>query len=268
MHTRVGDTTVALWRVAELAPHVDRAALLAADEAPEPPYWAHLWSGAVVLAATVQRGARRVLELGCGLGLPRLDGGAAKRGAGQRSSTACPPRSPSCVRAHGRTGSRPSTWWPPTRPRLRSEPASTSCSRRSSSTSGPPSRRSPRALRRVPRPRRARPPRRRGAHRHARLLRRAGRGRPRLGERARAGARGRPAAHRQAGRGGPPAARVRRRALRDLRRQRPASTRRWSRRSCIAKRRSATRRPMSGRAPRRTSSRSPSTCRCRSSSAR
>src|SRR5881296_2663851 len=40
---RVGDTTVALWRVAELARHVDRAALLAADEAPEPPYWAHLW---------------------------------------------------------------------------------------------------------------------------------------------------------------------------------------------------------------------------------
>jgi len=28
MHARVGDTTVALWRVAELAPHVDRAALL------------------------------------------------------------------------------------------------------------------------------------------------------------------------------------------------------------------------------------------------
>src|SRR6266403_930690 len=79
MHARVGDTTVALWRVAELAPHVDRAALLAADEAPEPPYWAHLWSGAVVLAATVPRGARRVLELGCGLGLPGLT--AARRGA-------------------------------------------------------------------------------------------------------------------------------------------------------------------------------------------
>src|SRR5260370_32539219 len=71
-HARVGDTTVALWRVAELARHVDRAALLAADEAPEPPYWAHLWSGAVVLAAAVPRGARRVLELGCGLGLPGL----------------------------------------------------------------------------------------------------------------------------------------------------------------------------------------------------
>src|SRR5438046_5706494 len=79
MHARVGDTTVALWRVAELAPHVDRAALLGADEAPEPPYWAHLWSGAVVLAAAMPRGARRVLELGCGLGLPALP--AARRGA-------------------------------------------------------------------------------------------------------------------------------------------------------------------------------------------
>src|SRR5437899_11343022 len=79
MHARVGDTTVALWRVAELARHVDRAALLAADEAPEPPYWAHLWSGAVVLAAAVPRGARRVLELGSGLGLPGV--AAARRGA-------------------------------------------------------------------------------------------------------------------------------------------------------------------------------------------
>jgi len=69
-HARVGDTTVALWRVAALERHVDRAALLAADEPPEPPYWAHLWSGAAVLAAAVPRDARRVLELGCGLGLP------------------------------------------------------------------------------------------------------------------------------------------------------------------------------------------------------
>ena len=69
-HARVGDTTVALWRVAALERHVDRAALLSADEPPEPPYWAHLWSGAAVLAAAVPRDARRVLELGCGLGLP------------------------------------------------------------------------------------------------------------------------------------------------------------------------------------------------------
>ena len=69
----VGDASVALWRVAALERHLDRAALLAAADAPEPPYWAHLWSGAVVLAAAVpRRGARTVLELGCGLGLPGL----------------------------------------------------------------------------------------------------------------------------------------------------------------------------------------------------
>src|SRR5437773_7017419 len=67
----VGDASVALWRVAALERHLDRAALLAAD-APEPPYWAHLWSGAVVLAGAMPRGAGTVLELGCGLGLPGL----------------------------------------------------------------------------------------------------------------------------------------------------------------------------------------------------
>src|SRR5919197_2092275 len=78
-HACVGDTPVALWRVAELERHVDRTALLAADEAPEPPYWAHLWSGALVLAEAVPRGAASALELGCGLGLPGLV--AARRGA-------------------------------------------------------------------------------------------------------------------------------------------------------------------------------------------
>src|SRR6266404_7100358 len=101
-HARVGDTSVALWRVAELARHVDRAALLAADEAPEPPYWAHLWSGAVVLAAAVPRGARRVLELGCGLGLPGLTA-ARSRGAGhlRRPRARC-----ARLRARERTGER------------------------------------------------------------------------------------------------------------------------------------------------------------------
>src|SRR2546426_1808678 len=76
----VGDASVALWRVAALERHLDGAALLAAADVPEPPYWAHLWSGAVVLAAAVpRRGARTVLELGCGLGLPGLT--AACRGA-------------------------------------------------------------------------------------------------------------------------------------------------------------------------------------------
>ena len=79
-HVVVGDgDAIALWRVADLERHVDRAALLAADDPPEPPYWAHLWSGALVLAAAVPSGARSVLELGCGLGLPGLV--AARRGA-------------------------------------------------------------------------------------------------------------------------------------------------------------------------------------------
>ena len=75
----VGDAVVALWQVDDLESHVDRAALLAADDPAEPPYWAHLWSGASVLAAAVPRAAGRVVEIGCGLGLPGLV--AARRGA-------------------------------------------------------------------------------------------------------------------------------------------------------------------------------------------
>src|SRR5512137_971911 len=73
------DAPIALWRVADLEHHVDRTALLAGDDPPEPPYWAHLWSGAVVLAAAIPAGVRSVVELGCGLGLPGLV--AARRGA-------------------------------------------------------------------------------------------------------------------------------------------------------------------------------------------
>jgi predicted nicotinamide N-methyase len=75
----IGDQRVALWRVAALERYVDRAALLAAADPPEPPYWAHCWSGAAVLAAAVPARAGRVVELGCGLGLPGLV--AARRGA-------------------------------------------------------------------------------------------------------------------------------------------------------------------------------------------
>jgi predicted nicotinamide N-methyase len=75
----VDGRAVALWQVHDLDAHVDRAALLATESAPEPPYWAHLWSGARVLAAAVPAGAGRVVELGCGLGLPGLL--AALRGA-------------------------------------------------------------------------------------------------------------------------------------------------------------------------------------------
>jgi predicted nicotinamide N-methyase len=75
----IGGDAIALWRVADLEQHVDREALLAGDDPPEPPYWAHLWTGAVVLAGAVPFGAGRVLEVGCGLGLPGLV--AARRGA-------------------------------------------------------------------------------------------------------------------------------------------------------------------------------------------
>jgi predicted nicotinamide N-methyase len=88
--------TIALWRVADLERHVDRAALLAADDAAEPPYWAHLWSGALVLAAAMPHGARSVLELGCGLGLPGL---VAARGGGRVTFVDREPIALSFVRA-------------------------------------------------------------------------------------------------------------------------------------------------------------------------
>lgn len=69
---RCGDATVRLWQVADLEAHVDRAALLAGEDPPEPPYWAHCWSGARVLAAAIPAGTGRAVELGCGLGLPGL----------------------------------------------------------------------------------------------------------------------------------------------------------------------------------------------------
>jgi predicted nicotinamide N-methyase len=74
-----GGGIIALWQVDDLERHVDRRTLLAADDAPEPPYWAHLWSGARVLADAVPPRSGRVVELGCGLGLPGLV--AARHGA-------------------------------------------------------------------------------------------------------------------------------------------------------------------------------------------
>lgn len=80
----LGGLDVALWRAVQLERFVDAAALLGAEAPPEPPYWMHLWPGALTLARrlaadpAVGPGAR-VLELGCGLGLPALV--AARRGA-------------------------------------------------------------------------------------------------------------------------------------------------------------------------------------------
>ena len=75
----VGATRLAVWQVRDLERHVDRAALLAAEDPAEPPYWAYLWTGARVLAEAVPHRAGRVVEVGCGLGLPGLV--AAARGA-------------------------------------------------------------------------------------------------------------------------------------------------------------------------------------------
>jgi predicted nicotinamide N-methyase len=74
----VGEDVVALWQVDDLERYVDRHALLAAEDPAEPPYWAHLWSGARVLAGAVPVRPGRTIELGCGLGLPGLT--AARRG--------------------------------------------------------------------------------------------------------------------------------------------------------------------------------------------
>ena len=75
----VGADEIALWGVDDLERYVDRDALLRVDDPPEPPYWAHCWSGARVLATRVPPRASRVLEIGCGLGLPGVV--AARRGA-------------------------------------------------------------------------------------------------------------------------------------------------------------------------------------------
>lgn len=70
----LGPRAVRLCTVEDLESTVDRGALLRGES--EPPYWAHLWSGARVLAAYVARWLpvrdRRVLEIGCGLGLPAV----------------------------------------------------------------------------------------------------------------------------------------------------------------------------------------------------
>ena len=77
-HVVVGDDALALWQVDDLERYVDRDALLRGDDAAEPPYWAHCWSGAHVLAARIPPAPGRVLDVGCGLGLTGVV--AARRG--------------------------------------------------------------------------------------------------------------------------------------------------------------------------------------------
>lgn len=74
---RVGPRPVLLWRPVE--PEAVLDALIEAPQDPDDkmPYWSDLWPSAVALAEAiragpVQVGGRRVLELGCGLGLASL----------------------------------------------------------------------------------------------------------------------------------------------------------------------------------------------------
>ena len=68
----IGSRQLTLLRVKDLERWVDREALLR-DDTEEPPYWAHIWTGALTLARYVEEQVEcrnvGVLDLGCGLGL-------------------------------------------------------------------------------------------------------------------------------------------------------------------------------------------------------
>jgi predicted nicotinamide N-methyase len=78
-----GDLRIELLTIKRLEDYVDAAALLRDPDAPEPPYWAHLWTGsralARLVAVEINCAGRRVVEIGCGLGLAGIV--AARRGA-------------------------------------------------------------------------------------------------------------------------------------------------------------------------------------------
>jgi predicted nicotinamide N-methyase len=70
---RLGSLTVLVLAVARLDDFVDAESLLRDSEAPEPPYWAYAWVGgralARMIATEVPCSGRRVIEIGCGLGV-------------------------------------------------------------------------------------------------------------------------------------------------------------------------------------------------------
>jgi predicted nicotinamide N-methyase len=77
-----GGLQVRLLVIKRLEDYVDTEALLRDPDAPEPPYWAHVWPGGRALAQRMSQVAcagLRVVEIGCGLGLAGIV--AALRGA-------------------------------------------------------------------------------------------------------------------------------------------------------------------------------------------
>ncbi len=73
----VARTTVRLLRATGLEAAVDVSALLGAEPVAEPPYWMHLWPGALALARLLASAPAigagvRLLELGCGMALPAV----------------------------------------------------------------------------------------------------------------------------------------------------------------------------------------------------
>ncbi len=75
-YLRFADQTVRILVVDQLERIIDREALLRDADAAEPPYWAHLWTAsralAAVAAAQQDWAGKRVVDIGCGLGLPAV----------------------------------------------------------------------------------------------------------------------------------------------------------------------------------------------------
>jgi predicted nicotinamide N-methyase len=73
---RLGGRELSLLVVENLSALVDVERLLADEAAEEPPYWAHLWSGSMVLARRLETygvgAGQRLLDVGCGLGVVAL----------------------------------------------------------------------------------------------------------------------------------------------------------------------------------------------------
>ena len=77
-----GGLRVRLLMIKRLEDYVDTEALLRDPQAPEPPYWAHVWPGSRYLARVMAQNdcaGRPVVDIGCGLGLAGIV--AALRGA-------------------------------------------------------------------------------------------------------------------------------------------------------------------------------------------